>query len=287
MIYKNHTGRESLVTIPDQIDGEAITAIGAKAFLGIRQIEKLVLPATITEIGDWAFSHMSNLFELDMPANPIRFGKKVFLDCSSLRCIHLFPDHSGNPGLPYFMADIAAVFADVNLLDPVWAVSPANHESWMNAYDTLLISYLQQDDLVGFEPIFYGWVNDEDADVSQKPAYLHEQRSTKVRLAFRRLLCDLHLSDAHRDILYTYLREHMPWGSQPFGHTAVWDYLPEEYGHDIQYYPILKQAGALPLEHIPELVEHLSNASPEVIAWILKYQEENQDHFDFFDSRSL
>jgi len=287
MIYQKYSGHESHVVLSSPDENDPITAIGAKAFLSCRQIQKLVLPATVTVIDDWAFSHMHQLAELDMPATPIRFGKKVFLDCHNLRRINLFPDSSHNPGLPYFMADAATVFADKNLLDPVRASSETAHQDWLKAYDAQLINYLQEDDLTGFEPVFYGWVNDEDADVSQKPNYLLKQRTAKVRMALRRLLCDAWLSDEHRDLLQAYLREHMPWGSQPFGHTAVWDLLPVHYSQDIQYYPILEQAGALSVEHIPELIDHLSFAAPEVIAWLLRYQQKNPNEFNFFDSLSI
>ena len=266
---------------------DPITAIGAKAFFGRRQIERLTLPATVNAIDDWAFSHMSGLTELDLPSTPIRFGRKVFLDCHNLRRINLTPDHSGLSGLPYFLADAATVFADRNHFDPAAAAGTDTCLSWLKTYDAILLSYLQENDLAGFEPIFYGWVNDEDADVSQKPNYLQKQRTNKVRMAFRRLEHDQYLAEADRMVLESYLREHMPWGSRPFGHTAVWDLLPQQYDQDLVPYQILERINALPTEHIPELVEHLKDVSPEIIAWLLHYQQNNQQEFDFFDSLSF
>lgn len=297
MIYKSYTGNDRHVILPDSVENDPITTIGAKAFLSCKQIESLVLPATVTAIEDWAFAHMHHLQELTMPANPVHFGKKVFLDCHELRSIRLIPDHSHNPGLPYFMANVAAAFPerllfdrslfDRLLLDPVWATSETEHVSWMNTYDTLLVTYLREDDLAGYEPVFYGWVNDEDSDISQKPKHLYNQRRCKVSLSFQRLAYPMHLADADREILQAYLRDHMPWGKQASDHTAVWDLLPQQYSQDIQYYHLLEEAGALPAEHIPELIEHLSSASPEVIAWLLRYQQQTQAEFDFFDSLAL
>lgn len=322
MVYTKYTETDNYVAVPSHEGDEAITTIGAKAFLSCKQVEKLVLPASVTAIEDWAFAHMHHLKELEMPANPIRFGKQVFLDCHELRYIRLFPDASQNPGLPCFLANVAAIFperllsdrslfsrslsdsafnsqipSDQNLsgqnfsgqslLDPVWAASETEHIFWMKSYDELLIYYLLENDLAGYEPVFYGWVDDEDADIHQKPEYLYKQRSNKVFLTFQRLTYDLYLADAHREILHAYLRDHMPWGKQPPEHTAVWDLLPCQYGQDVQYYHILKEAGALPTEHIPELIEHLSAAAPEVIAWLLRYQQENQEAFDFFDTLVL
>ena len=287
MIYKKYTGSDKFVAISSQDNDSSITVIGAKAFLSCKQIEKLVLPATITTIEDWAFSHMHSLQELEMPANPIRFGKQVFLGSNKLQRVCLFPDYSGNPGLPFFMANTAVIFSNMNLFDPVRAASKTEHLSWMQDYDALLIDYLNENDLTGFEPVFYGWVNDEDADVSQKPQYLYRQRFHKVYLTFQRLTYSLHLTDRDREILCAYLRDHMPWGSKSSEHTAVWDLLPAHYSQDVQTYRILEEAGALPTEHIPALVEHLSAASPEVIAWLLRCQEQNREEYDFFDMLSI
>lgn len=284
MTFKQYTGKDRYFSVPAIQDNAPITVIGAKAFLSCKTLEKLVLPASVTAVENWAFSHMHNLKELEMPANPILFGKQVFLGSDSLQRIRLYPDDSQNPGLPFFLSNIAVIFADARLLDPVRAASKTQHPSWMQEYDALLTAYLYEDDLTGFEPVFYGWVNDEDADVSQKPEYLFKQRYNKTKLAFQRLIYDKLLSEAHRELLCSYLRGHMPWGQWAMKHTAVWDLLPTHFGQDVQYCRILEKAGALPVEHIPELVEHLSAASPEVIAWLLHYQEENLNEFDFFDS---
>ena len=286
MIYQKYNGHDSQVLLSSPAE-DPITVIAPKAFFGCKQIEKISLPDTVTDIGDWAFSHMFSLQELDIPATSIRFGRKVFLDCHKLRRVNPFPDQSGNPGLPYFLADTATVFADKNHFDPVSAASASTHIQWVSTYDRLLTAFLKEDDLVGFEPVFYGWVNDEDADVSQKPNYLLKQRTAKVRMAFRRLEHDLYLAEADRTILENYLKEHMPWGSQPFGHTAVWDLLPVCYDQELLPYQILEKAGALPTEHIPQLVEHLADVSPEIIAWLLHYQQKNKQEFDFFDSLSF
>lgn len=286
MIYRQYTGNDRHVVLSSD-ENDPITTIGAKAFLSCKKIETLSLPASVTVIEDWGLAHMHNLTELEMPANPIRFGKKVFLDCLKLCCIRLFPDNSGNPGLPFFMANVAAVFENAALLDPVWAASETGHISWMKAYDSHLLSYLAADDLTGFEPIFYGWVNDEDADVFQKPSFLQKRRYHKVNLTFQRLAYPMYLADADRKILQSYLCDHMPWGQKASAHTAVWDFLPEHYSQDIQYYHLLEEAGALIPEHIPDLVEHLSSASPEVIAWLLRYQQQNREECDFFDSLAL
>ena len=287
MIYTQHSGDAPYVTLPSHEGQDCITGIGAKAFLSHKEIYKLTLPPTIEHIDDWAFAHMQNLAELVLPANTIRFGKKVFLDCGSLRQVHVYPDTSGNPGLPCFLASAVTVFHDMGLLDPVCAAGRHTHPDWMHAYDRRLTTYLPEDDAAGFEPIFYGWFNDEDADTSQLPKYLRKQREHKTYLSFLRLKYDLHLSEADRQILYGYLRDHMPQGDKAAAHTAVWDLLPVFYGDDVTYYRILEDAGILNSDTIPRLIEHLPDADAEVIAYLLRCQEKNTKVSDFFANFSL
>ena len=286
MIYTKHNQKQPYIELPAEIDGIPLTGIGTKAFLSHKEIYKLTLPGSVEHIDDWAFAHMHNLQELHLPAGPIRFGKKVFLDCNQLERIHLHPDNSENPGLPYFLASLVTVFDDIRLLNPD-AVSPQTQASWMQAYDKLLTQYLLQNDATGFEPVFYGWFNDEDADVSQLPNYLKTQRHYKTRLTFLRLRYDLYLSDDNRRILYQYLCTHMPWGEQAHIHTYTWDVLPKEYADDISYPRIWEASGMMTPETVPQLIAHLSDANPEVIAYLLRYQEKNTLFTDFFDNFSL
>ena len=287
MIYAKHSDSASYVTIPDQEMGESITGIGAKAFLSHKEIYKLTLPKTICHIDDWAFAHMHNLSELTLPANSIVFGKKVFLDCSSLKQIHLYPDTSGNSGLPFFLASAVTIFNHINLLDLPCAAHKDTHPDWMLAYDQQLMSYLSAEDTSGFEPIFYGWFNDEDADTCQLPKYLQKQREHKTYLCFLRLKYDLHLSEADRQTLYNYLKDHMPWGAKASEHTAVWDLLPVYFTDDVNYPRILEDAGILNPDTVPKLIRHLPHAGAEVIAYLLRFQEKYTKDSDFFENFSL
>ena len=287
MLYTKYKGNEIFITIPDHIDGDSITGIGPKAFLSCKEVRTLTLPATVAHIDDWAFAHMHNLTELTLPATQIRFGKKVFLGCDNLSQIHLLHETSGNPGLSRFLATAAIVFPQTSLFDPVRASQSHTHQNWMIDYDQQLIHFLTEDDLHGFEPVFYGWFNDEDADVSQKPAYLLKQRTTKTALCFTRLKYNLYLSDQNRCILHEYLKDHMPWSEKSPEHTVVWDLLPEYCSNDISTLYILEAAGVLTPDTVPQLIKHLDGCSAEAIAYLLRYQEKHTDFSGFFESFTL
>ena len=91
--YTKYSGADKEVHLPEQVDGLFMNAIGAKAFLSCKTIEKLWLPDSIREIGDWAFAHMKNLKEITLPAETITFGKQVFMGREQLTRVHVVVKH--------------------------------------------------------------------------------------------------------------------------------------------------------------------------------------------------
>lgn len=285
MIYTKYTGTGTHVELPASPD--PYTVIGPKAFLSCKEIQQLTLPPSVLHIDDWAFAHMHNLTRLLLPANPIHFGKQVFLDCPGLEQIQILPDTSDNPGLPFFLASAVTILQDMSLLTPEQAAGADTHSDWMGTYDQVLERFLSSPDEAGFEPVFYGWFNDEDAESTQLPRYIRSRREQKTSLAFTRLQYDLYLSDRLRELLQAYLRDHMLWGAKAREHHTVWDLLPTRYPDQVRCYELLEQAGALDPEQISLLIAHLKDASAEVLAYLLRYQEKNRKFSDFFENFSL
>lgn len=61
-----------------------LTAIGAHAFAGNSRLVSVVLPDTVTEIGEGAFENCENLSSVDAK-NVVHFGENAFRGCASLR----------------------------------------------------------------------------------------------------------------------------------------------------------------------------------------------------------
>jgi phage gp36-like protein len=79
----------------------------------------------------------------------------------------------------------------------------------------------------------------------------------------------------------------MLWGIQADEHTITWDLLPRYCQDELIYIQILEQAGAFEASHIPALIEHLQDASAEVIAYLLNLHTANKCTDDFFTHFSL
>ena len=83
---------KSLV-IPD-----SVTNIGDYAFWGCKSLKSLVIPDGVTSIGDCAFYDCESLKSLVIPDSVTSIGKSVFLNCKSLKSL-VIPDsvtHIGN-----------------------------------------------------------------------------------------------------------------------------------------------------------------------------------------------
>jgi hypothetical protein len=283
MTYEKYTGREAFVSLAD----EPHLHIAPKAFLSCKTIESLKLPMTLETIGDWAFAHMHNLTDLYLPANHITLGKKVFLDCENLQRIHVMGETSGNEGLAEMLGAAITILGNTDLLQPHLVGSSDTHKDWLADFDTALEEFLTSDDNQGFEPVFYGWFNDDDVYSTQLPLFLKKKRTGKLTLAFLRLRYPLHLSEHLKLLLQAYLADHMLWGIQADEHTITWDLLPRYCQDELIYIQILEQAGAFEASHIPALIEHLQDASAEVIAYLLNLHTANKCADDFFTHFSL
>ncbi|MBR3824233.1 MAG: leucine-rich repeat protein [Lachnospiraceae bacterium] len=283
MTYEKYTGREAFVSLAE----EPYLHIAPKAFLSCKTIESLKLPMTLESIGDWAFAHMHILTDLYLPARDITLGKKVFLDCENLQRIHIMDDTSGNEGLSQMLGAAVTILKNTDLLRPHLAGHRDTHEAWLADFDEALKEFLVSEDGNGFEPVFYGWFNDDDVYSTQLPLYLKKKRTGKLTLAFMRLRYPLHLADDLKALLQTYLADHMPWGAKAGKHTITWDFLPSCCQSELIYIQILEQAGAFETAHIPALIEHLQDASAEVIAYLLNLHTANKCADDFFTHFSL
>lgn len=77
-------GSVSEFTIPDTLDGRVVTKIGKGAFLSNQTIKKVVLPDSVQEIEEKAFSGCIRLQSVTFSKQLSRIGAGAFENCSSL-----------------------------------------------------------------------------------------------------------------------------------------------------------------------------------------------------------
>ncbi len=84
-----YNGLESDITIPSDIDGYSVTAIGNYAFKGCWSLENVTIPDSVISIGSGAFSNCSCLISIDIPNSVTSIGNSAFFYCESLNSVTL------------------------------------------------------------------------------------------------------------------------------------------------------------------------------------------------------
>ena len=101
---------------PTVILPDSLTTIGDCAFLGCFRLTSIVIPDGVTSIGDHAFDHCSGLTSVDLPDSLTSIGGTAFGSCSSLTSIRI-PDSVTSIGNAAFVfcSDLASVELPDNL----------------------------------------------------------------------------------------------------------------------------------------------------------------------------
>lgn len=290
--YDNHCtveqykGEDAVVSIPTVWEEYPVKGIEAKAFLSCKTIYELHIPDTIEEIGDWAFAHMKNLKILNVPAKKITFGKNVFMGCEQLEQVSVQGDASGNNGLPHLLASVLTILQDMTLFAPERAVDGATSESWMVEYDEAVLHFLDSKNDIGFEPVFFGWFDVEDIDV-QHEAFVKQRQKEKLRIVFLRLMYAWKLEDDVKKRLQQYLSAYMPQEENDRDISLLLDMLCEEYNQDVRYVKILADSGCITRQNISIIMQTLSDAAPEVIAYLIQFQQSAGNEKDYFAELTL
>ena len=85
-VLTRYYGVKRQLTIPESVNGEKITAVAADAFKGNRYTEQVILPESVTSIGDGAFAGCILLKAVSAPG-VTEIGARAFAECAALHGI--------------------------------------------------------------------------------------------------------------------------------------------------------------------------------------------------------
>lgn len=89
VVIRKYFGDETLVFIPERLDGKVVSAIGESAFQGNVGVEQIVLPQGIEVIEDQAFKDCSALQYVVMGTEIVSIGEDAFSYCPNLKELRL------------------------------------------------------------------------------------------------------------------------------------------------------------------------------------------------------
>ena len=77
-----YDGSSTEITIPAEIDSKSVTSVGMYSFVNDTSIAKVFMPASVTQIGEAAFSGCTRLSEIEMAEGLKTIGSESFKNCS-------------------------------------------------------------------------------------------------------------------------------------------------------------------------------------------------------------
>ena len=135
-----YTGSASILSIPDTLDGYAVTAIGNEAFRSCESLKNITIPDSVTSIGDGAFSGCSSLTSVTIPDGVTSIGDGAFKSCDSLANVSI--PESVTSIDKYAFADCSEVLT-LTVVRNSWAASWCK-ENGMNYTYTDALDWLKQ-----------------------------------------------------------------------------------------------------------------------------------------------
>ncbi len=91
-----YEGSEETVTVPLELNGTAVTAIGPSAFQANKTLAELVIRDGIVSLGDYALRRCTSLAKVTLPATLTEIGMNPFEGCAALTDLAVA---EGNPNL--------------------------------------------------------------------------------------------------------------------------------------------------------------------------------------------
>lgn len=273
-------GTAAVVQIPWEVESKPVVGIGKKAFLSRKNIRELILPVTISHIGDWAFAYCGKLERVVLPGNVKEMGKAVFANCGMLQRV----DCLEGKGLHNWSVDVSFLLAAaVQRLDAYYLLEPAEagNSEWLQKWDARLRSVMEEEDMEGYQrQILCG---EEDYGSTDLGAFLNQKRKKKARLSMLRLRYAQGLKDDFRNYLTAYLLGH----TKGCESEEAWQVLLQECAHDRVFWELFWQLGCVHRDNIESMLTDMGEEHAEMKAYFLRYKAEKLGYEDFFGGLEL
>lgn len=256
------------VVIPDFLMDKPVKAVLKKAFLGAKILKSVSLPASVSDIADYAFASCDNLESIFLPNEEVTFQNSCFSKDLKLKEIAL----SDNDDISHLMAAAATIMEADYLLK--------EREHFFDKWDAKLKSILSESDEEGF--VFMVLCGEEDltADVVE---YREVRRKRKAFLAFLRLIYDKELTADFREILNDYLINHSCGCESDAAFRVILEHCEEKEYTDLFF--------ALPMisdDNFEKIISILADRYGPFKAKVLSWMEDRRNTIsDFFDEFEL
>ncbi len=263
-------GGSSVLTVPEEIEGRPVIAVGRKAFLRSAMLERAVLPETVMRMEDYAFAQCGRLREV-LSLGKVSLGTGVFKGCKSMERLAL------GKLLPDAQILLAALCCHMKA-DYLLNDMERGSERWFARWDQRLSSFLQENDEESYHDLVF--CGEEDIGIRMQDQIMDE-RKQKAYLCFLRLLNPAFLGETGRKAFAGYLLNH----TKGCASEEAWQVLREQFADRMDCYRLFAKIGGFNEDNLEGMLGDVDEAHAEAKAFLIRYKEENfrmQDAFSRF-----
>lgn len=269
--------------IPDELEKIPVAEIGKKAFLGSKAV-RIVLPASVYAIGDWAFAGCKKLEEIWIPKRVKNLGKELFLKSDKLKKIYIYSEQppeekESGVGCHEGIAELLACSVMNMKSYALFGVQEIGSRGWYEKWDDACMRFLTEPDETGFSPILAGGEEDYITNENDVRYHCHKRRMEKAELVYQRLRYSEYLSETYQTYYRQYLNRHN-YGGQ---YDEAWQFLKQCREAQTEYYRIYEEAGCINEENAEALIRDLGETNTELKVLIMRYQSEQLSKQNFFE----
>ena len=132
-------------SLSDIVIPSSVTSIGDRAFHWCLSLSDFVIPASVTSIGDWAFEHCRSLPEIVIPASVTSIGSGAFSFCRSLSDI-VIPDSVTSIGNGAF--NYCSSLKYISIPKSVICLNGNPFYNWDGKLECLSPNFIYEDDVL-------------------------------------------------------------------------------------------------------------------------------------------
>ena len=296
----DYSGTDIELRIPEEIDGLPVRVLTKKTFLSRKHLRKVILPDTLEEIGDWAFTYCTNLESVWLPKKEMKLGNRIFMECPNIHRIYTYEPgvarddfgrkQHGNRTSEEQQENrkseedqwAALLAAATLMLDAEYLVNftEAGSVEWIRKWDARMNGVLDMDDSEGYTRMILCGEEDYGTNIDE---FIKNKRKSKVRLALIRLMNPIGLSEENEEKLKGYLISH----TKGCDSEESWEVLLKEYGHEQEYFQLFADIGCINEQNFDAILIDMSAEYAEMKEFLIRYKTEKMESTDFFDSLSL
>ena len=278
-----YSGESVHVNVPCEIIHNGVklpvTKLQKKVFLAKNYLAEIVIPNSVSYIGDWAMAQCKSLktviihpVKVDGEIN-LLFGRGVFDDCNSLMDICIGTGEKNT--MSALMAALPIKLKSYNLLNSI----NIDNSSFLEKWDMCLLNLLSKDDYD--EENYMSW--GEEDSLQNKLDLRSESIINKISLCMLRLMKNEELLLSTRTVITEYiLRYNIGCESE-----ETWKYITQNHGDDVEYFKLLADIGGVTEANIYKMLESLAEEFTEVKAYLIRYHRDNMKQADAFSRFTL